>query len=266
MHACMPSEDGVGEATLLEVRDLRKEFGGVIAVADVSFDVARGEIRAIIGPNGAGKTTIFNLVSGMLPSTRGSIHFRGEPVDALPACDRAARGLARTFQNLQIFSNMTVLENVMVARHRQSGYGIVAAAAWTPRARREEREITEAAQRYLDLVGMGARADDAASSLPFGQQRLLEIARALASEPALLLLDEPAAGLNTSEANALANLIFAIRDRGVTVLLVEHHMDLVMRVSDTVLVLNYGQVLAQGSPVEVQNDPAVVDAYLGAEV
>ncbi len=256
----------MGEAPLLAVRDLRKEFGGVVAVADVSFDVAPGDIRAIIGPNGAGKTTIFNLVSGLIPPTAGSIRFRGEPLDGLRACDRAARGLARTFQNLQVFANMTVLENVMVARHRRSGYGIAAAAAWTPRARREERAIEGDARRYLDLVGLGSQADDPAASLPFGRQRLLEIARALACEPALLLLDEPAAGLNAAEGEALADLIFAIRRRGVTVLLVEHHMDLVMRVSDTVLVLNYGQVLAQGPPARVQNDPAVIDAYLGAEV
>ena len=256
----------MGEAPLLAVRDLRKEFGGVVAVADVSFDVAPGEIRAMIGPNGAGKTSIFNLVSGLLPPTRGTIRFRGEPVDGLRACDRAARGLARTFQNLQIFANMTVLENVMVSRHRRSGYGIAAAAAWAPRARREEQAIEDDARRYLDLVGLGPHGDDPAASLPFGRQRLLEIARALAGEPSLLLLDEPAAGLNAAEAEVLADLIFAIRHRGVTVLLVEHHMDLVMRVSDTVLVLNYGQVLAQGPPAQVQNDPAVIDAYLGAEV
>ena len=248
---------------LLEVRDVRKQFGGVVAVAGVSFQVFPGEIRAIIGPNGAGKTTLFNLVSGLLPLDGGGVRFRGRLLNGLPPPDRAALGIGRTFQNLQIFANMTVLENVMVGRHLKGRSGFLGAALRTPRARREEGESIDAACASLAFVGLESRGDDPASILPFGQQRLLELARALSMEPALLLLDEPAAGLNPTEVGRLSELIYAIRARGVTVLLVEHHMDLVMRVSEEILVLNYGEVLAQGPPEAVQNDPAVIDAYLG---
>ncbi|MBI4610182.1 MAG: ABC transporter ATP-binding protein [Candidatus Rokubacteria bacterium] len=252
-------------APLLEVRGLRKEFGGVVAVGGVSFEVRSGEIRAIIGPNGAGKTTIFNLINGLFPLNRGEVRFRGRLLNGLRPADRAALGIARTFQNLQIFTNMTVLENVMVGRHRKSGSGFLSTAFRTSRARREEREILEAARGCLDFVGLEERRDDPAGSLPFGQQRLLEIARALAMEPVLLLLDEPAAGLNPIEVGRLAELTYAIRERGITILLVEHLMDLVMRVSENILVLNYGEVLAQGPPAAIREDPAVIDAYLGVE-
>jgi branched-chain amino acid transport system ATP-binding protein len=251
---------------LLEARDLRKQFGGVVAVAGVSFAIHPGEIRAIIGPNGAGKTTIFNLVTGLLAPDRGEVLFGGRPLNGLGPAGRAGLGIGRTFQNLQVFGNMTVLENVMVGRHRKSGCGLIAGALRTPRARREEALIVEAAREALAFVGLGARAADAAGILPFGQQRLLEIARALAMEPALLLLDEPAAGLNPAEVDRLADLIEEIRRRAITILLVEHHMSLVMRVSEGIVVLHYGAVLAEGAPAEIRNDRAVIDAYLGADL
>lgn len=253
-------------SALLSSRRIRKSFGGVVAVADVTFEVPPGEIRAIIGPNGAGKTTIFNLITGIHHLDEGEIRFRERPLNGLSTWQRAALGIARTFQNLQIFANMTVLENVMVGRHLKSRAGLLAAAVTSPWQRREERLIREQALACLTLVGLEGRRDDPAASLPFGQQRLLEIARCLATEPMLLLLDEPAAGLNTVETAALGELILSLRRRGLTILLVEHLMDLVMEISDSVLVLNYGQVLAQGSPREIQDDPAVVEAYLGAEV
>lgn len=251
---------------LLSSRGLRKSFGGVVAVANVTFEVQPGEIRAIIGPNGAGKTTIFNLITGIFPLDAGEIRFRDHPLNHRTTSERAVLGIARTFQNLQIFANMTVLENVMVGRHRKSRAGLLAAALSAPWARREERLIREHAQACLEVVGLEGRWDDPAGSLPFGQQRLLEIARCLATEPTLLLLDEPAAGLNLAETDALGRLILSLRQRGITILLVEHLMDLVMGISDSVLVLNYGQVLAQGPPEAVQRNPAVVEAYLGAEV
>jgi branched-chain amino acid transport system ATP-binding protein len=252
--------------TLLSARRLAKSFGGVVAVADVTFDVPGGEIRAIIGPNGAGKTTIFNLITGIFPLDQGEIRFKDHALHGLSTWQRAQLGLARTFQNLQIFTNMTVLENAMVGRHRQSRAGLLAAAFQTPGSRRGEAKIREEALACLELVGLVERSQDPAGSLPFGQQRLLEIARCLATEPTLLLLDEPAAGLNLAETEALGRLILSLRHRGITILLVEHLMDLVMGVSDSVLVLNHGQVLAHGSPEAVQNDPAVIEAYLGAEV
>ncbi|HSB79909.1 MAG TPA: ABC transporter ATP-binding protein [Candidatus Methylomirabilis sp.] len=251
---------------VLETRGLCKAFGGVVAVANVNLAVQEGQIHAVIGSNGAGKTTLLNLISGLTPPDGGEIRFRGEPLAGRRPSDRAALGVGRTFQNLQILGNMTVLENVMVGRHLKSGSGLMAAALRLRRAQQEERAIEREALRYLEFMGLADRRDDPAGSLPFGQQRWLEIARALATEPSLLLLDEPAAGLNPTETDCLGGLIQIIRNRGITVVLVEHDMDLVMRVSDTVLVLNYGEVLAEGPPAEIQNNPAVVDAYLGSEL
>ncbi len=250
---------------ILEAKGIRKEFGGVMAVADVSFSVQPQEIMAIIGPNGAGKTTIFNLISGFHSLDKGEIIFKGRRLNDLKPCQIAALGLARTFQNVQIFGNMTVLENVMVGRHTRSSYGFLGAALRLPRARLEERAIREQALKYLGMIGLEDRADDEASSLPFGQQRLLEIARALAMEPDFLMLDEPCAGLTKGEAEELDNLIRRIRNQGVTVLLVEHDMDLVMGLADRIVVLNYGEKIAEGTPEEVHKNSRVIAAYLGEE-
>jgi branched-chain amino acid transport system ATP-binding protein len=250
----------------LEVTDLRKDFDGLMAVYDVNFTVGRGEIVALIGPNGAGKTTIFNLVSGVLPPTGGSIRYDGRVLNGLKPHAINRLGMARTFQNIRLFGNMTALENVMVGRHARAGYDILSTAFRLPHARRQERLIRQEAVRQLARVGLEAKADANALSLPFGQQRLLEIARALATEPRLLLLDEAGSGLNGAEKEELCRLIRSIRDGGVTVLLVEHDIPFVMGLSDRIIVLEHGVKIAEGAPAEIQNNRRVIAAYLGEDV
>jgi len=252
--------------SLLEMRGVTVRFGGVVALSGVDLDVDLGSITSIIGPNGAGKTTLLGVASGMVQATAGTVAFAGRDVSAAPAHARGAAGMVRTFQNLEVFSNMTVLENVMTGCHRHVDYGVVDCLVRTGRFRREERRCRAHALRRLDFVGLADKAGSPASDLPYGLQRRMEIARAIAADPALLLLDEPAAGLNTRETQALGELITAIREsQGVTIVLVEHDMDLVMRISDAVMVLKEGRNLAMGPPEAVQKDPEVIKAYLGED-
>ena len=248
---------------LLAVRDLTVRFGGVRAVSGVSLAVRPGEILSIIGPNGAGKTTIFNVVTGLYRPTAGDVRLRGQAITALAPHARARLGVARTFQNIRLFRELTVGENVRVARYGRARVGLAGALLRTPAFRREREETDRAVDALLESVGLRGRGDELARSLPYGDQKRVELARALAAEPSVLLLDEPAAGMSTGEADALMALIRSLRDRGLAILLVEHHIRVVMTVSDRVAVLNHGELIAEGPPAAVRRDPAVIAAYLG---
>lgn len=251
-------------AAILEISNLTKRFGGLAAVNDMSFSVPDGSIVGLIGPNGAGKTTIFNLVTGVYSVTSGDVKFQGQSIVGLPPFKIADKGITRTFQNIRLFKNLTVFENVFTACHMSAKYNLTETILRLPRFRKEEKMLYEKAENLLNIMGLTERRDLIANNLPYGMQRRLEIVRALALDPKLLLLDEPAAGMNPDETEQLMNLIGRIRkDFNLSVLVIEHHMDLIMGVCEHIVVLNFGLKLAEGRPEEVANNPKVVEAYLG---
>jgi branched-chain amino acid transport system ATP-binding protein len=250
---------------LLHINKVSKHFGGVAALNLVSFDLKKNQIKGLIGPNGAGKTTLFNLISGVFPVSSGAIDFHGQSIIQLPSYQIAKKGIVRTFQNVKLFPNLTVLENVMVGGFSQSKTGLLSIVLNLPKIVEEESQLTIAALDLLKFVGLAERATLSAAALPFGQQRLLEIARALITKPELLLLDEPAAGLSIPERAMLAGLIRKIQELGITILLVEHDMDLVMKVCEEIVVLEFGSKIADGTPESIQNNRRVIAAYLGEE-
>jgi branched-chain amino acid transport system ATP-binding protein len=254
-------------ANILETNHLSKFFGGIVACNDLSFGVEEGRITGVIGPNGAGKTTIFNLVTGVYRPTKGEILFQGKPIGGLQPDRMVQLGITRTFQNIRLFRNLSLLENVVIGLDlRHADYRFFTALARFGGVRRIERKLRDLALEYLDIVGLADRPNDRADSLPYGLQRKLEIARALALEPKLLLLDEPAAGMNPEESLGLAELVRQVKQKfQLTVLLIEHHMDVVMELCDRIVVINFGEKLAEGTPEEIQNHPAVLEAYLGED-
>lgn len=256
----------VEEENILELNRVAMAFGGLMALINFSFQVKRGKIKAIIGPNGAGKTTLFNVITGFFAPTEGTVRFKGRPISRLQAHEIAANGISRTFQTIELFGNMTVLENVMLGCHTRVRASFMAAGFCLPGARRKEEQIRDRAMKILKFTGLSDKFDQPADSLPLGEQKILEIGRALASEPELICLDEPAAGLNETETHVASSLIKAINARGITVLLVEHDMKVVMNISDEIVVLNYGQKIAEGIPEKICNHPQVIEAYLGGDV
>lgn len=252
--------------SILEVRDITRRFGGLVAVNKVSFTVQKNEIFGLIGPNGAGKTTLFNLITGLMPPSSGQLIYDGAEITKLRPHQIAAKGIARTFQNLRLFGDLSALENVAIAHHIHNKTGVIPGVLGLPSAAAKEQQTFSKALELLDLVGLAQRAEEKAGNFAYGDQRRLEIARALALQPKILLLDEPAAGMNPNEKSALSDLIRQIRDSfNLTVLLIEHHVPLVMGLCDRIAVLDFGQLIALGEPEKVKNDPAVIEAYLGDE-